>query len=198
MGRKSWWVQWHGRSAAIVRASELRPDDRVNPRSRTLDADVARWMRDARTRPALKDLYHDLVGALDPLTLLGVLGLGRTEASRRRAEQARVVEAFHAGEVVLLYPTELPLPATAPVGDPADLGDDLMSPFEDWVEVELLDPTGAPLANAPYKIVTPDGAVHEGTLDATGKARVDHVTPPGECHIEFPGLEERRWGLRNP
>jgi hypothetical protein len=55
------------------------------------------------------------------------------------------------------------------------------------VELELEDADGRPLAGATYKLVAPDGAVHTGTLDGTGKARVDQL-PEGTCEVSFTSL----------
>lgn len=196
MGRKSWWVRWHGRDAAVVRAEDVRADDRINRRTRLLGHEVDQWLADWSTRHVMVDLYQSLVGVFDPLTLLTAVGVVSSDAGRRRVMRERIVTAFRAGEVVLLMPVEAAVPATAPEGE--DVSDDLLNPFDTWVEVELLDPDGAPIAGADYVVVTPDGATHTGTLDAQGRARVDSIGTPGACRIEFPGLLEPRWGLRNP
>jgi len=52
------------------------------------------------------------------------------------------------------------------------------------VELELEDSDGRPLAGATYKLVASDGTVHTGTLDSTGKARVDQL-PEGTCELTF-------------
>ncbi|MFY9727991.1 MAG: hypothetical protein WAJ87_21030, partial [Bryobacteraceae bacterium] len=62
-----------------------------------------------------------------------------------------------------------------------------------WIEVELLDESGKPVAGEPYKITLPDGStVADGTLDNKGHARVDHIDP-GNCTVSFPNLDKDSW-----
>ncbi len=61
-----------------------------------------------------------------------------------------------------------------------------------YVEIELVDDTGAPRAYAAYRIATPDGKVREGRLDREGCARIDGVDP-GNCDISFPELDAGEW-----
>lgn len=59
-----------------------------------------------------------------------------------------------------------------------------------WIELALLDPDGKPVPDERYWIQLPDGAVREGRLDASGKARVEGIAP-GECEVRFPDTDER-------
>jgi type VI secretion system secreted protein VgrG len=54
-----------------------------------------------------------------------------------------------------------------------------------WIEIALQNPDGSPLANEPYRIKLPDGALREGKLGANGKIRLNDI-PVGECEISFP------------
>ncbi|MDO9018254.1 MAG: hypothetical protein Q8S73_24050 [Deltaproteobacteria bacterium] len=58
-----------------------------------------------------------------------------------------------------------------------------------WVEIELLDMEGAPVAHERYWIKLPDGSVREGTLDAMGLAFFDDLDP-GQCTIRWLGRDE--------
>jgi type VI secretion system secreted protein VgrG len=66
---------------------------------------------------------------------------------------------------------------------------------EDWVEVSLLDDADppAPVPFARYRVESDDGVVHEGLLDAQGKAIVTGVKP-GKCKVSFPDLDGASWG----
>ncbi len=62
-----------------------------------------------------------------------------------------------------------------------------------WIEIQLLDTSGKPVAGEPYKITLPDGStVADGTLDNKGHARVDHIDP-GSCNVTFPNLDKDSW-----
>ncbi|HXB72169.1 MAG TPA: type VI secretion system tip protein TssI/VgrG [Candidatus Acidoferrales bacterium] len=62
-----------------------------------------------------------------------------------------------------------------------------------WIEIELLDEAGKPVAGEPYRVTLPDGTtVADGTLDEKGKARVENVDP-GTCKVTFPNLDQEAW-----
>lgn len=56
--------------------------------------------------------------------------------------------------------------------------------FKDWIEVELQDEEGNPMANEPFELHLPDGSTEKGTLDEKGFARVESV-PPGSVEVVF-------------
>ncbi len=57
--------------------------------------------------------------------------------------------------------------------------------FKDWIEIELLDENGDPVAGAEYILCLADGTKIEGTLDGDGLAREEDI-PPGWYWIFFP------------
>lgn len=59
---------------------------------------------------------------------------------------------------------------------------------KDFIEIELLDEDGQPVAGEPYEITLPDGRVDSGTLDANGYARIDGIDP-GKCQVRFPNRD---------
>jgi len=58
-----------------------------------------------------------------------------------------------------------------------------------WIEVELEDDDGNPVAGEKYEITLPDGSVATGTTDQKGIARVEGFDP-GQCQISFPDQED--------
>jgi type VI secretion system secreted protein VgrG len=63
-----------------------------------------------------------------------------------------------------------------------------------WIEIQLNDEAGKPVAGEPYKITLPDGTtIADGTLDDKGFARVDNIDP-GTCQVTFPNLDKDSWG----
>jgi hypothetical protein len=61
------------------------------------------------------------------------------------------------------------------------------------LEIELLDPDGAPVANAGYSVELPDGEVVRGQLDAQGKAMLSGIQGSGSCKITFTGFDQDAW-----
>ncbi len=84
-------------------------------------------------------------------------------------------------------PTDVPV--TPPPPPP---GEDDKKKKTSWIEIQLTDEEGKPVPSEKYRVVTPDGEVKEGTLDANGKARVSGIEP-GNCEITFPRLDKTAW-----
>ncbi len=62
-----------------------------------------------------------------------------------------------------------------------------------WIEIELLDEDGEPVAGERYQVSLPDGeTVAEGSLDDKGRARIEGFEP-GQCKVTFPNLDESVW-----
>jgi len=59
--------------------------------------------------------------------------------------------------------------------------------FKDYIEVELTDEEGNPLAEAPFRVFFENGEVREGTLDSNGYRKVQNI-PPGDWSVDFPGV----------
>jgi hypothetical protein len=61
------------------------------------------------------------------------------------------------------------------------------------LELELLDPAGAPVANAPYSVELPGGEVVTGQLNAQGKALLQGIHGTGDCKITFTSYDQDAW-----
>jgi len=61
-----------------------------------------------------------------------------------------------------------------------------------WIEIELVDEAGDPVADVAYVITTPDGNEQTGRTNAEGSARVSDITA-GQCKIRFPELDKDAW-----
>jgi N-acetylmuramoyl-L-alanine amidase len=57
-----------------------------------------------------------------------------------------------------------------------------------WVGLTLVDQEAAPVPNRKYRIVAPDGTMHDGTLDSKGAAILRDLDP-GNCQIWCPYVE---------
>jgi len=63
---------------------------------------------------------------------------------------------------------------------------------KNWVEVHLVDESGANVPNEAVRVTLPDGAIAEGTTNDQGKFRVDGIDP-GNCTVTFPNLDQDAW-----
>jgi type VI secretion system secreted protein VgrG len=62
-----------------------------------------------------------------------------------------------------------------------------------WIEIELVDEDGDPVAGERYRVTLTDGkTLAEGSLDEHGRARVENIDP-GNCKITFPNLDGDSW-----
>jgi type VI secretion system secreted protein VgrG len=62
-----------------------------------------------------------------------------------------------------------------------------------WIEIELRDDDGDPVAGEKYRVTLTDGTtLAEGTTDDKGFARVGNIDP-GNCKVTFPNLDGEAW-----
>jgi len=61
--------------------------------------------------------------------------------------------------------------------------------YEDWIEIELRDEDGQPIANEEYVLFLASGEVRKGKLDQKGYKKEEKIPPQG-CHIKFPKAGE--------
>ena len=61
-----------------------------------------------------------------------------------------------------------------------------------WVDVQLIDEEGEPVAGARYILKITDGSKRAGTLDASGRVRVTNIDP-GTCEVWFPDFDASEW-----
>jgi hypothetical protein len=61
--------------------------------------------------------------------------------------------------------------------------------YRDWVEIELLDENGKPMADEAFKAVLANGTIVIGQLNISGKARIENILP-GRVEISFPRYRE--------
>jgi hypothetical protein len=63
---------------------------------------------------------------------------------------------------------------------------------DSWIEIELVDESGKPVASEEYLITTADGKPRSGTLDEKGLARVENIWR-GQCKVTFLNLDKDAW-----
>ena len=122
-----------------------------------------------------------------PTVLIGDTGSGPGGGAGGGTSQANTMRAAHRGAMPFtkrgcdqggrlasgLEPTDPPEPVT-------------------FVEIVLADDHGVPASGEAYQVVSADGAVRTGTLDANGFAR-EVGLDPGRCRVSFPRLDGGLW-----
>lgn len=103
------------------------------------------------------------------------------------------------GECKVIFPRidqndwELP-----PLEDPSPRGAEALAaakirPTGDaWLELELKDDDGKPLAKEPFIVNPPEGDPIKGKLNKDGFARIENLVP-GICRVTFPNIDRRAW-----
>jgi hypothetical protein len=62
----------------------------------------------------------------------------------------------------------------------------------EWVQLELVDQDGQPVANEPFEVEDSNGNVRKGVLDEKGFGEVGGLAP-GECQVSFPERQWKHW-----
>ena len=108
-----------------------------------------------------------------------------TDAVRRR----RIEEAVEEGRLLVIARPrrQVMIPLEPEDEEPLGPADAPTS----WIEIELLDDAGNPVADEPYLLVTGDDRSRTGVLNWRGWAREDGIDP-GKCKVTFPRLHEWR------
>jgi hypothetical protein len=114
---------------------------------------------------------HEVLRQLAGLVLAGRVRL--VPVPRRRAGGG-------GGEAAEVAPSAAPAPASAP------------RKHRGWIAIKLIDDDGRPVPNEAYRIALPDGAIAEGTLDASGYARIDDIAS-GTAKVCFPDIDAADW-----
>ena len=62
-----------------------------------------------------------------------------------------------------------------------------------WIEIAMVGEDNSPMAGIKYRVKLPNAEVVQGTLNASGKARIDNIPGDGECEVTFPELDREAW-----
>ncbi|MBN1960741.1 MAG: hypothetical protein JW841_07320 [Deltaproteobacteria bacterium] len=92
--------------------------------------------------------------------------------------------------LVVKLPEDLDLNAIAPqIKDNINVA---TTSLDSWIEIELINDDGYPVANERYKIITAKGQEISGTLDDNGYAYIKGIVA-GTCKVTFPDLPADGW-----
>ncbi len=65
-------------------------------------------------------------------------------------------------------------------------------PRKTWVEFAVVDMEGNPAAGQHYIVMLPDGSIHDGSLDKTGRVRFNGIDPENSV-FTLPDLDQDMW-----
>jgi hypothetical protein len=69
------------------------------------------------------------------------------------------------------------------------LGRSPLLTYRDFIEIELKDVEGNPIADEEYILTLPDGSIRQGRVDRNGYAKEERIAP-GKCLIRFPNIQD--------
>jgi hypothetical protein len=108
------------------------------------------------------------------------LASGEVREGKLDAKGMARLESIPPGTCQVEWPS-LDAKETAPRPEPE-------KPPTAWIELELIDEAGNPMAEEEYRLERTDGIVKEGKLDKDGHARIEDL-PEGEHRLSWPKLD---------
>ncbi len=189
---KVWKIPGSTGEFYVVRGSEIRTDTRVVTFPPGLRAQLEQWLSDPSSRHTALDMYTAIAGRAE------IQGIQSNQPESQHRIKLGLLDAFRRGVLVIL-----PVPRGGLGSDSALVEEEQESTEVDkesakpalrktWIEIELRDTKGKPVASERYRIETPDGVFHTGVLDSAGHARLADIDP-GECQICFPDIDSHEW-----
>lgn len=202
--RRTWRLRGRAQDYEIVRGFGLAEKPAGCVAASQLLAELDRWLGSVFSQRVLHELYESVTGLPPPPVWDRREGVGPIKR--------RLAEAFRQGELLAL-PTgparTKKWPEAAPKGPGPRVAVPLLAQVEQaltrppkealeeepeeetstaWVEFELVDAEGEPLAGVRYRLTLADGSTREGEVGASGVVRVEGIEP-GECTVVFPELD---------
>lgn len=149
-----------------------------------IDSYLDDWLRNPLTASAIEDMLRNTsFGSSSDISLRS---RGPIELRRR------LLDAFRQGELMMLHQERSRLlgglneerkPETAPPRPQRD---------KTWIEVQLVNKKGQPVAGARYRLKITDGSIREGKLNENGSVRIPGIDP-GMCEVTFLDYDAKEW-----
>ena len=171
---------WNLGSFIVIRRVDLEPGERSY--DGLIDSYVDDWLRNPATASVIEDMLRNTsLGSGD----VSVRSRGPIEMRRR------FIEAFRLGELIMLHQERTRLfggsnEERKPEPPPRPQRD------KTWIEVQLVNKKGQPVAGARYRLKVTDGSIREGKLDEKGSVRVPGIDP-GMCEVTFLDYDGKEW-----
>ena len=144
------------------------------------------------TQGEIEIFEHDVDGIQDIITKLPVVVSNNKVETTWEYEYHEDTDEIPNEEELKRYGREYNPPEyffVVKVGDSEDQSGLLV--YKDYIEINLKDEDGEPMANEDYIIQLPDGSEIKGKLDSEGYVKAEGI-PPGKVTIKFPNLETPR------
>lgn len=196
-GRRSVRLTLGNRCYVAVRAEECSRESRPLPGTVAWQV-IERALITLRESPALAMLLQSVTGEHS--------GLGHSKLAAPRAPRQipgidryrPLREAFCLERWRLIPPTvgvsytstkeEAPRPPRESIAEQLRAA----QPVKTWIEMEVVDESGKPMAGQPYLCMLPDGRLERGTLNDEGRVRFSGIDP-GNCVFSLTELDEATW-----
>jgi hypothetical protein len=176
---------WRLGSFIVVRYVDLQPSETAY--DGFIDGYLDDWLRNPLTMSVIEECLR--------YTSYGLSNYGTFRSPGSVDVRTRLLESFRRKELVLLLDR---------VNHPIGRGTERQSSTPDsappprpqrektWIEVQLVNKKGQPVAGARYRLKITDGSVREGKLNENGSVRVSGIDP-GMCEITFLDYDAKEW-----
>ncbi len=156
-----------------------------------VQSNLEQWLDTPLSRRALIETFQ---------ALYGQNGAPSPAASKQEWKSylmPRLKESFRRGDLLLMrgfQPDGFGINENAPQTVAAAVAAPSVQPQRNktWIEIELVDSEGNPVANEPCRLTLPDDSIWEGTTNAEGVVRVDFIDH-GQCEVCFPNRDLNEW-----
>jgi hypothetical protein len=184
--RRCWTLKGRGGDALIVRRRDVRAGETFRA---ALPVELRRWQNDSRNRAAFCAMYSAEFRC-------AAVGAGTFFAGGLSTRVlTRVEEAFRRGRLLVQAKSNdwsiIAAPRKA-IEEAAAAAKLAKKNEKTWIEIQLVDQKGSPVAGASYRMKITDGSVREGVTDENGSVRVPGIDP-GTCEVSFPDYDAREW-----
>ncbi len=182
-----WLIKDYSAAYTIFRWRPLEPEEKAVEYIPTASL-LSSWVENLQSQTVIREMYESAYGK----------PVGRALAHSRNQELIRQLEeAFRRHLLICLRVPHIIYGAISQKDDDKPAPPPAPPPprptkKKTWIEIELVDDKGKPMAGERYRIVLPDGSQDEAKLDSKGRALISNLDP-GECQISFPDIDGREW-----
>lgn len=172
---------WTFGSFIVIRRVDLQPGERSY--DGLMDSYIDEWLRNPATASVIEDMLRNTP-----------LGSGQISLRSRGPTELRerLANAFRLGELVVLHHERARLLGGSNETPKTDPAPPRPQREKTWIEVQLVNKKGQPVAGARYRLKITDGSIREGKLDERGSVRVPGIDP-GMCEITFLDFDAKEW-----